>query len=276
MTATVASLGFLPMAISSGAGAEVQKPLATVVIGGLITATLLTLFVLPILYIIVHKKNTFKIKPIAGCILVMILGSIAVKTNAQKIQINSADQANHPLVKKLLQRSIISEKTAQLQKAQNGPDFTIGYSNQSLIGLQNVGGQEHFFDGNKRFSYVSIGLAIPLSIGASKASIQASRFEAKAAAAAADQKQKQLQSDLNSAVVQYRQDYLSYQYYKEKAIPNAIDIVAAAKTGYKLGEIGYLEFLYSLKTATDLRLNYLKSIQKINETVIQIYLLTNQ
>ncbi len=50
MTAMVASLGFLPMALSQGAGAEVQRPLATVVIGGLISATFLTLFVLPILY----------------------------------------------------------------------------------------------------------------------------------------------------------------------------------------------------------------------------------
>lgn len=57
MTATVASLGFLPMALSSGAGAEVQKPLATVVIGGLITATLLTLIVLPLLYIIFVKNK---------------------------------------------------------------------------------------------------------------------------------------------------------------------------------------------------------------------------
>jgi cobalt-zinc-cadmium resistance protein CzcA len=50
MTAAVASLGFLPMALATSAGAEVQKPLATVVIGGLITSTLLTLFVLPCLY----------------------------------------------------------------------------------------------------------------------------------------------------------------------------------------------------------------------------------
>jgi cobalt-zinc-cadmium resistance protein CzcA len=50
MTATVASIGFIPMAFAHGAGAEVQKPLATVVIGGLITSTLLTLFVLPTLY----------------------------------------------------------------------------------------------------------------------------------------------------------------------------------------------------------------------------------
>jgi len=57
MTAFVASLGFLPMAISNGAGAEVQRPLATVVIGGLMLATFLTLFVLPLLYIFVESRN---------------------------------------------------------------------------------------------------------------------------------------------------------------------------------------------------------------------------
>jgi cobalt-zinc-cadmium resistance protein CzcA len=50
MTALVASLGFVPMAIATSAGAEVQRPLATVVIGGLVTSTLLTLLVLPVVY----------------------------------------------------------------------------------------------------------------------------------------------------------------------------------------------------------------------------------
>ena len=50
MTALVASMGFLPMALSQGDGAEVQRPLATVVIGGLVTSTLLTLLVLPAIY----------------------------------------------------------------------------------------------------------------------------------------------------------------------------------------------------------------------------------
>lgn len=50
MTALVASVGFIPVAVSEGMGAEVQRPLATVVIGGLLTSTLLTLFVLPALY----------------------------------------------------------------------------------------------------------------------------------------------------------------------------------------------------------------------------------
>ncbi|MYZ61464.1 efflux RND transporter permease subunit [Elizabethkingia anophelis] len=65
MTATVASLGFLPMALSNGEGAEVQRPLATVVIGGLILATFLTLYVLPILYIFFEKKSFNKTKTVS-------------------------------------------------------------------------------------------------------------------------------------------------------------------------------------------------------------------
>ncbi|MGI4759827.1 MAG: CusA/CzcA family heavy metal efflux RND transporter [Janthinobacterium lividum] len=57
MTATVASLGFLPMALATSAGAEVQRPLATVVIGGLVSATLLTLLVLPVLYALSERKK---------------------------------------------------------------------------------------------------------------------------------------------------------------------------------------------------------------------------
>ncbi|HEL3180518.1 TPA: CusA/CzcA family heavy metal efflux RND transporter [Stenotrophomonas maltophilia] len=57
MTALVASLGFLPMALNVGAGAEVQRPLATVVIGGIISSTLLTLLVLPALYRLIHREG---------------------------------------------------------------------------------------------------------------------------------------------------------------------------------------------------------------------------
>jgi heavy metal efflux system protein len=58
MTALVASLGFIPMALATGPGAEVQRPLATVVIGGIISSTLLTLIVLPALYRLWHRQRT--------------------------------------------------------------------------------------------------------------------------------------------------------------------------------------------------------------------------
>ena len=75
-TAAVASLGFLPMALSTSAGAEVQKPLATVVIGGLITATFLTLVILPVFYIIFSSfsfKTFFKSKSVKTLSLLFLL-----------------------------------------------------------------------------------------------------------------------------------------------------------------------------------------------------------
>ncbi|WP_069658833.1 CusA/CzcA family heavy metal efflux RND transporter [Arcticibacter eurypsychrophilus] len=77
LTALVASLGFLPMAFSNGSGAEVQKPLATVVMGGLLTATLLTLLVLPVLYILFERMKIKAVKVLGttGIFLFLILSS---------------------------------------------------------------------------------------------------------------------------------------------------------------------------------------------------------
>ncbi len=88
MTAFVASLGFLPMAISSGAGAEVQRPLATVVIGGLMIATLLTLFVLPILYVLLEnfeskRMNKLDVKKVISTLLVISFFVFSSNVNAQ-------------------------------------------------------------------------------------------------------------------------------------------------------------------------------------------------
>jgi len=89
MTATVASLGFLPMAISTGAGAEVQKPLATVVIGGLITATLLTLVVLPLLYIIFNKSKMMVHKAIPKVVTILIAFVCSQSLFAQDVNTGS-------------------------------------------------------------------------------------------------------------------------------------------------------------------------------------------
>ncbi len=100
MTAAVASLGFLPMALSHGAGAEVQKPLATVVIGGLITATLLTLVVIPVLYAWLGGRNepmnirfSFSEKGLVGLfVLLLSLGGhfVQAQTQPQSITLEQA------------------------------------------------------------------------------------------------------------------------------------------------------------------------------------------
>ncbi|WP_037349958.1 CusA/CzcA family heavy metal efflux RND transporter [Saprospira grandis] len=84
MTASVAALGFLPMALSQAAGAEVQKPLASVVIGGLLTATLLTLFVLPILYYYSQRLSFNKAPKSVLMIGLLILASTSLQAQEAK------------------------------------------------------------------------------------------------------------------------------------------------------------------------------------------------
>ena len=117
MTAFVASLGFFPMAFSSGAGAEVQKPLATVVIGGLVSATLLTLFILPILYWITEKNHFSKMKVAIG--LTLLYFSLPDFCNAQIKVISLQDaltqtQTAHPSIKA---RQLRIESQKEFQKS---------------------------------------------------------------------------------------------------------------------------------------------------------------
>ncbi|TGD59787.1 CusA/CzcA family heavy metal efflux RND transporter [Flavobacterium humi] len=92
MTAAVASLGFLPMALSTSGGAEVQKPLATVVIGGLVSATLLTLIVLPILYLVfehgIKRKNKMNTSTIT--IIALLASTFALAQNNQSVTLEQA------------------------------------------------------------------------------------------------------------------------------------------------------------------------------------------
>jgi len=473
MTATVASLGFLPMALSTSAGAEVQKPLATVVIGGLVTATFLTLFVLPLLYIIANSKVSLKpksrIKNLAAMLIIPLLlssqyvsaqttkpltvneaVSIAVQNNngvkaqsltllsaetlkptarelpkldfnsqlgqynsvnfdqafqlsqnipfptlfgakkglidaeikrkgwdreitinelkaqvrsyyyqteyflynksklqyldslynefiriaalrfktgeAKKIEINTAEiklllqqnevllgnahrslqtllntsdslaislpeqyvplQANmlidsrainyHPLLQALYQDILVAEQSKKVERAQGLPDFTVGYINQSLIGYQNINSQERFYGAGKRFNVVNIGIAIPLTFGATKARIRSLDYQKQAAQAQANQQQQLLSTQLQNTLTQYWQDVQQYNYYKQQALPNATEIVKAAQLGYKTGDIDYIEYLFALQTATDVELKYLQSIQQINQTVTTINSLLNR
>ena len=107
ITASVASLGFIPMALSAGAGAEVQKPLATVVIGGLLTATFLTLFVLPILYQMIEKRTTVIKAP-----LLVLLGICSI--------MNLNAQAPHKTKQQVIERALEVAPLMKSNAAQSG------------------------------------------------------------------------------------------------------------------------------------------------------------
>lgn len=123
MTAAVASLGFLPMALSTSGGAEVQKPLATVVIGGLLSATLLTLIVLPILYLlfetsnekIFKRKNNMKTPIITAVILLFSALSFAQNQTVTLKEAVALAKKNNSILKiadKEIEKQTVLQKTA--------------------------------------------------------------------------------------------------------------------------------------------------------------------
>jgi len=473
MTATVASLGFLPMALSHGAGAEVQKPLATVVIGGLITATFLTLFVLPLLYLIFSGKRknnvsattvlvfallsfnaanaqtpTTKTISVEDAISTALKNNLGIqsqnlnvqssttlkksvfelpKTNVNfqfgqynsinqdkafqvsqsipfptyftaksglykaelqsselrqqataseikaqvqywfyqlqylqtaKKQLQSLDSlyndfvsaaalryktgetnllekttaetkrgqlslllkqnetefstaynslktlmntsedftitvnqnlqplvlsssfdttliANNPSLKVLYQHAVIAEKNKKVETASTLPDFNVGYFNQSLIGTQTVNGSDVFFDGSKRFQGFNVGISIPITFFSNASKIKSLDYKQQALQKEADNGKLILQTQLQNAFQQYNQNLSQYNYYKSTALPNAEIIINTAKVGFNSGDIGYIEYLQALQTATDVQLNYLQSINQSNQSIININFLIN-
>lgn len=141
LTGLVASLGFIPMAIAKTAGAEVQRPLATVVIGGLFVSTLLTLFVVPVFYKLVRSANVLKRKPFLRKFLpFVVVPLLLLPLNGYSQQTVTLDEAvemaieNHPQLKS-------AEAAIQRTKAMRGESWeltptTVDYSFGQLNGIE--------------------------------------------------------------------------------------------------------------------------------------------
>jgi len=162
MTAAVASLGFLPMALSNSAGAEVQKPLATVVIGGLISATFLTLIILPIFYILFSSGkfgNYFKRKPMKplSVILALIFGSsFFTSVTAQPSKaINLHQAVQMALDSNLAVRS--SAYSVDVQKKSKGASWDLPKTNiEGQFGQFNSYTNDNSFTVSQSFAFPTV------------------------------------------------------------------------------------------------------------------------
>lgn len=474
MTATVASLGFLPMAISAGSGAEVQRPLATVVIGGLLTATLLTLIVLPILYIYFSKerpKKTLNIVPNTPLLLLLGFGllfttttqaqtnpqqnltleqavEIALKNNSSikiadyevklqqalkagsitipktefsytggvvsnpnindnilaasqrfdfptlyssqsklakekvassekyktiaeneligyvktaylqyvyytevrallqkqdsiysnlerssnqryqtgestklegvtssaqamrvknKLAQNASDLAiakqqlqvllntteditvattklsplkidmpsetsvsATPLVQYLEQELKVAQQETKVERNRMLPDILLGYNSQTYRGTQTLNGVTETFTGSDRFSFFSVGLAIPILPGGYRSKINAAKVSEEIAKEKIDLRTIQLKGELQKLVQQYLKLQNTVEYYQQQALPQADLIIKNSELSFKGGDISYTQHYVNLSLASDIQSEYLDNLFQYNQSVIAI------
>jgi len=184
--------------------------------------------------------------------------------------------ANNAALKVLYQQAVIAEQNKKVETASTLPDFNVGYFNQSLIGTQTVNGADVYFDQSKRFQGLNVGISVPLTFFSNVSKIKSLDYKTQALQKEADNGKLILQTQLQNAFQQYNQNLSQYNYYKSTALPNAEIIISTAKVGFKSGDIGYIEYLQALQTATDVQLNYLQSINQINQSIININFIINK
>lgn len=256
MTALVASLGFLPMAISGGSGAEVQRPLATVVIGGLISATLLTLLVLPVLYIWVEKMGRKKVRiaPVAGIIIIFI-----VLFGLQPAQAQTAFTLEQAVSSALENNRAISGANlgVGLQQALRKSAFEMPKTEVSMLY-----GQYNSLVKNDNNFTVSQSIPFP-TLFAANAALGNERIKAG---------QLQVASSKNELIFQVKTVYtnLQYLYSKEKLLLEQDSIykgfVKSAALKYKTGEGNLLE-----KVAAETQLKEIQNLLDQDRSDIEIY-----
>lgn len=248
-TAAVASLGFLPMAFSTSAGAEVQKPLATVVIGGLFSSTLLTLFVLPVLYSLFYlkRKKKMKLNTTATTILVLIFSLIGFNANAQSNTLtlqNAVDLAikNYPTIQQA------SLQTQQQQALTGTATILDPFNINSNLGQT----QGNFFDYNVG---VAQGFKLPNAYKAGKNLLQQNVTLAKSYEAVT---KNELVRNVSNA---YYNWLYSWQQYNLLLQTDSIfaDYEKYANKKYQVGESNKLEKINATLQRKDLQLQLAKA-----------------
>ena len=259
LTASAAALGFLPMAISTNAGAEVQRPLATVVIGGLVTATLLTLIVLPVLYSYFNNSNennkNFNPGKKSILVLLVLMGLSSMNSHAQENPKTLEDlmtiaiENNSGLIANRLK---VEQSDALINSAFNFDKTQIYYSyDQNNLAFNNkplevFGVQQDFLFPTIYFKQKQLNRA--------KHNLESSSYAIK---------EKALKRTITSTYYQYLYAVKKEQVYKrlDSLYQNFSSV---AQRRFELGETNYLEKITAKSKQRQVNLKLLKAQEDIN------------
>lgn len=262
LTAMVAAFGFLPMAISTSDGAEVQQPLATVVIGGLVTSSLLTLLVLPCLYAWVEQLSLKWGKSSVAFVLLFTVGSVSTLNAQEPLELDSA-----------LQRA--SEQNFQVQLARmNVKQREALKSGSWQLGSTQVNwqrGQINTTAIDNNFSIVQ-NLGNPLAdfarVNKAQAELNVANLELQLTA-------KQVTAAVKSAYIRY-QVLKAQENALEQTLEQLNTLDRLALVQLEAGEINATEALLFQREKGTLELQLLEHQQLVKEALIQFNLLLNE
>jgi cobalt-zinc-cadmium resistance protein CzcA len=268
LTATTDIFGFLPMAFSASAGAEVQRPLATVVIGGMISATLLTLIVLPILYMYLEKRKTkTKRNPSLamgiGVVFILLTPMLkaqnSIEENWQPITIEEAQEQALKRLPLLKAKQLEIEQQEVLKKAAWNFGNTMIYTGREEAGNGSDG------------VYTRIGIQQQgIDVFGIAPAIKLQNQQVALAEKALELSQHSIRLEVKKAWAEVYTSQSTYNVYK--VLDSVFSkIKETEKLRYELEDISNLSYLSTANEANELRIkrdqkrhDYLKAITKLN------------
>ncbi|WP_026978614.1 CusA/CzcA family heavy metal efflux RND transporter [Flavobacterium tegetincola] len=170
----------------------------------------------------------------------------------------------------------LAQASHKLQRAALYPEVSVGYFMQSMNGAAMGQSTDKFYDSSLDFTGISVGIALPIFAGSTISKVKAAKIQTEVG----EKNSLFVRSQLNAAFDQEKKQLETanalQQYYENVALPNAKEINTNADKSFKNGAISYIEFVNSIETAFQIRLNANESVYKYNQNIINLYYLTNQ
>ncbi|WP_057938312.1 CusA/CzcA family heavy metal efflux RND transporter [Algoriphagus resistens] len=266
LTASAAALGFLPMAISNSAGAEVQRPLATVVVGGLISATFLTLIVLPVLYVLFKTKSGPSSSPKKVLASLALIAMVSFTAKAQETPFTLEQAVERGLEKNLGIQA--ADKSLEMAKAKIGLGWNLDKTTVYYAEDKNDIAENGIY--NRKWG-LSQNFAFPTLYGAQKnalesgAEMQLKQFELK---------KRELKGQISKSfiTVKYWQELIENYEYLDSLYT---EFTRAATRKFETGESNYLEKLTAEGKRQEINLKRSEANENYLMALDQLKLLLN-
>lgn len=266
LTASAAALGFLPMAISNSAGAEVQRPLATVVVGGLISATFLTLIVLPVLYVVFRTKSESSSSPNKVLTSLVLIMMVSFTAKAQETPLTLEQAVERGLEKNLGIQA--ADKSLEMANAKIGQGWSLNKTTVYYAEDKNDIAENGIY--NRKWG-LSQNFAFPTLYGAQKnalesgAEMQLNQFELK---------KRELEGQISKSfiTVKYWQELIENYDYLDSLYT---EFTRAATRKFETGESNYLEKLTADGKRQEINLKRSESNENYLMALDQLKLLLN-
>jgi len=190
--------------------------------------------------------------------------------NKLEITFDNSSALQNPKLNYLKDLIVLKEKEMAVSKTDYLPEFRVGYFNQSMIGNHTVNGVEQYYGSGQRFQGVSATISVPIFTKSIRSKVNATKIDQQIAQANAEYYEKQLQNEYRIAVNNYVKYKLQLEYYEDKALEQADLIIENSKKSYQSGNISSLEYVQSLNTAIELKHNYNETLNKYNQSIVEI------